>query len=147
MTRQVYATIAITILIGLLAIVAQGQSRNRQLLTANIPFAFNAGPKTLPAGKYTVAVVNPSSGRNVLQIRSIDGRVSVMLQTIDMIGQANVNAKLMFRRYGDQYFLAQTWMAAERTGLATLKSTAERKLENEMVKAGNKSDLVAVKAN
>jgi hypothetical protein len=112
-----------------------------------IPFAFNAAEKTLPAGKYIVTIVNPSSDRSVLQIRSSNGSASVLLQTTDIIGKENANAKLMFRRYGDQYFLAQAWMAAERTGLATLKSSAERQLQNEMAKTGKKSELVAVKAN
>jgi hypothetical protein len=147
MKRQVYAALAITVLSGALAIGAEAQSRNRQLLTADIPFAFNAGSKTLPAGKYTVTVVNPSSDRNVLQVRSSDGRFSVLLQTTDMIGKSNAEAKLMFRRYSDQYFLSQAWMAAERTGLAVLKSSAERQLQNELAKAGKKSELVAVNAN
>ncbi len=146
MKRQVYGAIAITVLIGGLAIGAEPQSRNRQLLTADIPFAFNAGSKTLPSGKYTVTLVNPSSDRNVLQIKSSDGRFSVLLQTTDIIGRVDTNAKLMFRRYGEQYFLAQAWMAAERTGLATVKSSAERKLQDEIVKTGKKSELVAVKA-
>jgi hypothetical protein len=146
MKRQVYASIALTVLISALAIGAEAQSRNRQLLTADIPFAFNAGSKTLPAGKYTFTVVNPSSDRNVLQVRSSDGHFSVLLQTTDMIGKSNANAKLMFRRYGDQYFLTQAWMAAERTGLTVLKSSAERQLQNEIVKAGKKSELVAVQA-
>ena len=147
MKRQVYAAIALTVLSGALAVGAAAQSRNRQLLTADIPFAFNAGSKTLPAGKYTVTVVNPSSDRNVLQVRSSDGHFSVLLQTTDMIGKSNPQAKLMFRRYGDQYFLSQAWMAAERTGLAVLKSSAERQLQNELAKAGKKSELVAVNAN
>jgi hypothetical protein len=129
-----------------LGIGAKAQSRNRQQLIAQVPFAFNAGGKTLPAGEYTVTVSNPASDRNVLQVRRSDGSVSVMLQTTDVIGKSNANAKLMFRRYGDQYFLSQAWMATEKTGFATLKSDAERQLQNELVKSGKKTELIAVNA-
>jgi len=146
MKKQCYVAIAIAILVGAVGIGTKAQSRNRQLLTVNIPFAFNAGSKTLPAGEYTLMVVNPASDRNVLQIRSSDGHTSVLTQTTDIIGKSSPQAKLVFRRYGDQYFLSQAWVAGERTGVATLKSSAERQLQNELAKTGKKSEMVAVNA-
>src|SRR5438093_8352086 len=119
MKKHVYIYFATLTLIGVLGISTRAQSRNRQQLRVDIPFAFNVGNTSLPAGEYRIHVVNPSSDRSVLQIASLDGRSTMMVQTTDIEGWSTSKPKLTFRRYGDQYFLAQVWMAAESTGLAT----------------------------
>ena len=146
MKKQVYFYLATMILVGVLGISTQGQSRNRQQLRVDIPFAFSVGNKSLPAGEYRIQVVNPSSDKSVLQIASLDGRTTMMVRTVDIEGSSTSRAKLTFRHYGDQYFLAQVWMAAESTGLATPNSGAEKTLRREFGKAGKTYDVVAVNA-
>ena len=119
-------TIAIILICGAFALNAQAQTSAPQKIRANIPFAFNVGEKTLPAGVYTVTVINPTSDRKVLQIRSGDGRFSSMTQTSVSRGKYGDEATLMFRRYGEHYFFAQAQMAGDSTSLATAKSRAER---------------------
>src|SRR5262245_56369669 len=117
MKKLISLHFAIVMLIGVLGVSTQAQSRNKQQLNVNVPFAFNAGNESLPAGDYIVSIANPSSDRSVLQITG-SGK-TVMMQTTDVIGSSTENATLTFRRYGDQYFLARVWMAAESNGLAT----------------------------
>ena len=119
-------TIAIIITCGVFALNAQAQTSAPQKVQANIPFAFNVGDKTLPAGLYTVAVVNPTSDRKVLQIRSADGHASAIVQTMLGRGSLADGAKLMFRRYGDRYFFAQLEMSSDATKLGVARSRAER---------------------
>jgi hypothetical protein len=119
-------TIAIIILIGALTATAQAQTSNSQRVLANIPFAFNVGKTTLPAGKYAITVVNPTSDRRVLQIRSADGRSTAMTLTTSVAAKASDDAKVVFHRYGDRYFFAQAHLSGEPMDLAALKSTAER---------------------
>lgn len=146
MKKHVYIYFATMILVGVLGINAQAQSRNRQQLRVDIPFAFSVGNKSLPAGEYRIQVVNPSSDHSVLQIASLDGRTTMMVRTIDIEGSSPSRAKLTFRHYGDQYFLAQVWMAAESTGLATPSSGTEKTLRRQLGKAGKNYEVVAVNA-
>jgi len=146
MKKQIYFYFATMILVGVLGISTQAQSRNRQQLRADIPFAFSVGNKSLPAGEYRVQVVNPSSDKSVLQITSLDGRTTMMVRTVDIEGSSTSRAKLTFRHYGDQYFLAQVWMAAETTGMATPNSGAEKTLRRQLGKTAKDFDLVAVNA-
>ena len=121
-----HLTIAIIIVCGFFALNAEAQTSAPQKIRANIPFAFNVGDKTLPAGVYTLAVVNPASDRKVLQIRSADGHASAIIQTTLIRASLADDAKLVFRRYGDHYFFAQAQMAGEPTSLAASRSRAER---------------------
>jgi hypothetical protein len=146
MKKHVYFYFATMILLGVLGVSTQAQSRSSQQLRVDIPFAFNVGNTLLPAGEYRVKVVNPSSDRSVLQIASLDGRTTMMVRTVDIEGWSTSRAKLTFRQYGDQYFLAQVWMAAESAGFATPHSSAEKTRRRQLGQAGKNYDLVAVNA-
>ena len=143
MKRHFNIPLAAILLVGALAAAAQAQTSSAQKVVASIPFTFNVGQTELPAGKYTITVVNPSSDRKVLQIRNADGRSSAMIQTTSVLRNAAGNAKLVFHRYGDRYFFAQAQLAGDATGLAAVKSKAER-TEEAIAKAGKKSVVVIV---
>lgn len=126
MKRIFNIPLIIFVFAGVLAINAQAQT---QKLSANIPFAFSAGKTTLPAGRYTITVLNPSSDRKILQIRSMNGRSVAVVLTTGIIGKVSENAKLLFERYGDRYVFAQAQLAGDDTTLAAVKS----KKKNSMV--------------
>ena len=126
MKRHLSLVIAISMLVAVLATTAQSQAAGPQLMRAHIPFAFHVGNTELPAGEYRITVLNPSSDQKVLQIRSADGRVSAIVNTLGAKVKSFEKSKLAFRRYGDTYFLAQAQVAGESTALAALKSSAER---------------------
>ena len=136
MKRYFNTAIATIILVGAVTASTYAQAAGRQLVVANIPFDFNVGSKTLPAGKYTITVVNPASDRKVLQIRSSDGRSTAITPTTGVIATASEKTKLVFHRYGNHYFFAQAKMAGDTMVLAALKSKAERAQSNAIAKAG-----------
>lgn len=140
MKRLFYTLMMSVVLVTLLASTAQAQTNGPERVIAKIPFAFNVGKTSLPAGKYTFTVVNPASDRKVLQIRSIDGRASAMVLTNSIKGILTENAKLVFERYDDQYFFTQAQMAGEETSFAALWSRSERK--QMIAKAAKKSVIV-----
>ena len=144
MKRHFLILVAIIILSGAFTISAQAQSAGAQKVVANIPFAFNVGNTNLPAGKYTITVLNPTSDRKILQIRSTSGRSTAITQTTNVTGNISDDTKLVFHRYGNRYFFAQAQMAGETTGLAALKSGAELAAKHEGVIAGTKSVVVIV---
>ena len=113
--------LAIMMLVGVLVVGAKAQTSGALKVNASIPFTFNVGKATLPAGKYTITVLNPSSDRKILQIRSLDGRSSAMVQTTTNNVHASENAKLVFERDGDRYVFAQAQLAGDETTLAAVK--------------------------
>ena len=117
MKRFFNISLIVIVFAGVLAINAQAQTK----VIATIPFAFNVGKTTLPAGRYTITVLNPSSDRKILQIRSMNGRSSVVIMTTGITGHASDNAKLVFEHYGDRYVFAQAQLAGDETTLAALK--------------------------
>lgn len=141
MKRFFNIPLAIIILATALTISAQAQSSGAQRVNATIPFTFTAGHKTLPAGKYTFTVLNPSSDRRILQIRSLNGRSSVLIQTMTTSGNAADNSKLVFDRYGDIYVFAKAQMAGDLTTLAAVRSKSEQK---QWVAKANKKTVVVV---
>ena len=142
MKRHLNIPMAIIILASALTAGAQAQTSSVQKVIATIPFAFNVGETRLPAGEYTFTVANPTSDRKILQIRNANGRSSAMIATTNVVGNVAENTKLVFQRYGDQYFFAQAQMAGDSTSLAAVKSKAERAERQTLVKAGKKSVVV-----
>src|ERR1043165_9831234 len=106
MKRFFNISLIVIVFAGALAINAQAQTSSPQRVTATIPFAFHVGKTMLPAGRYTITVLNPSSDRKILQVRSRDGRSSAVALTMGIIGHSSDNAKLVFEHYGDRYVFA-----------------------------------------
>lgn len=144
MKRHIHILLAIIVLAGAFTVSARAQTAGAQIAVANIPFAFNVGNKNLPAGKYTVTVLNSTSDRKVLQIRSTNSRANAMIQTNSVIGKTSDEAKLVFQRYGDRYFFAQVQMAGESTSFAAIKSSVERAQKHALAAAGKQRIVVIV---
>jgi len=145
MKKQAYTIMTITMLVGIMSISARAQN-NATRLSANIPFEFSVGNQMMPAGEYTITCTNPTSDLKVLQLRTRDGHESVLLRTSSVIRNAPGDAKLVFNRYGNQYFFAQAWFQADSTGMQASKSRSEKQIAREL--AGNKlsKEVVAIKA-
>jgi hypothetical protein len=125
-------------------ITAQAQASGSQKMRARIPFAFNVGKTELPAGEYTVTVLNPNSDRKVLQIRSTNGKLSALIQTSELDTNTAEQTKLVFNRYGNRYFFAQAQMAGEATTLAAVRSSVERNEEQAVASKGSKTTIAIV---
>ena len=93
--------------------------------TAEIPFDFHAGPSTLPAGTYSVI----KAASSVLQLRNDDTRDSILLMGVGREA-AKEDARLVFNRYGDIYFLSAVWIPGSQG-----YSFPKTKMEKEMAKA------------
>jgi hypothetical protein len=143
MKRYFNIPLAMILLAGIVVVSAKAQTTSAQRVIANIPFAFTVGAKTLPAGRYTIAVLNPSSDRKTLQVRSMDGRSSAIVLTTNVSGNASENAKLVFDRYGDHYYFAQAQMAGD-SPLAAVRSKAERAEMLAIAKSKKKSVVTIV---
>jgi hypothetical protein len=129
----------------LAAMPVQAQSSNRQ--TANIPFSFNVDGKTFPAGLYDVTRLNPQSDKAALAIKSADGQLSKVVLTMPVQASKTLeSAKLVFNRYGDQYFLSQVWTPADNTGLELPRTRSEKTLARN-IKAAPERATVALNSH
>lgn len=132
MKKQAYILIAMIVLVGSMAVAAKAQTTSHTQLRASIPFQFNVGDKTLPAGEYSVLSVNADSANVTVKIESRDGKTSAFVQMMTVTGKVRESAKLTFRRYGNQYFFAAAWINGDKSGLQTEPSRAERSIGREL---------------
>ena len=144
MKRYFPFALVLMILAGLTGSRVAAQTVSGQRALADIPFAFNVGKKSLPAGKYTVRIVNPSSDQKVIQINALDGGTSVLVQTIGVEVDADEDARLVFHRYGDRYFFNQVHLSGASTSLATVQSEAEKAERKALTRTKIKKSVVVV---
>jgi hypothetical protein len=104
MKTQVLAIAGAVILSSFMAGECRAQSRT---LEAKIPFAFEIGGKTVPAGSYQIETILTGAG-SLQVIRNAKGDVQVTLSTVAVTAKgANSGPELIFHRYGNRYFLSQ----------------------------------------
>lgn len=117
----------LTVAMAFISAVTSANAQSSSSVRANIPFDFTIGDKTLPAGTYTAQRISLS----VMAVRSADGQ-SCALRSSNNVepkrGQAQ--ARLVFHKYGNQYFLAEVWTGVD--GRELITSKAERAIEREM---------------
>lgn len=122
----------------LTAVDSQVSAQSDAQLQVKIPFNFTICREQLPAGKYTLKHAS-SSNTHLLAIRSEDNRVVELACTNDMQSPKSVEeGKLIFNRYGDQYFLAEAWWPGDDIGHQIVKSEREKTLIKELSGTGSK---------
>src|SRR5687767_13840604 len=92
------ATICLITGVGSIYLMAQGP------LKATIPFDFTIGSKSFTPGTY---LLRPAVMQSVLAVQSVDGKSGAMTLTRPVQASKMSSARLIFNRYGDQYFLSQ----------------------------------------
>jgi hypothetical protein len=115
---------------------AKAQSANR--VVATIPFEFSVGYKPMPAGDYSVQSVSTSI--SALMIKSADGKTAAVRLSNETGRSKNTEARLVFHRYGERYFLVEVWNGTDSTGRRLLKSKEESAIENELASLPSKGD-------
>jgi len=86
------------------SVYAQGSIVKRSKFV--VPFGFNFGEKVLAPGEYTV-----TADFEVIRIQSKDGKQNIAQLPVRRLGNGReTQSKLTFKRYGDEYYLAQVWL-------------------------------------
>jgi hypothetical protein len=114
---------------------------------AEVPFAFNVGPKQLPAGTYELKVEGAAS--HTIMIRNIKTGESA-LSVAGYEAPRSTEGKLVFNHVGNEYFLSQIWRESGSPGKSIRTSKRERELTKELVlakdsKSGHEEVIVALK--
>ena len=142
MKKQAYTMIAMIVLVGCLAVSAKAQCGGLPAI-ANIPFQFNTGKATLPAGEYKLTCFDPN-GR-VPAIRSTDGKGNALMQMVQFNHQSQDGVRLMFHRYGNRYFFVQAWSGGN-TGLELPTTHAERTFADGLAALKGKRETITLTA-
>jgi hypothetical protein len=142
--KSTLKTIAVLgLFFGLAIASVQAQSSIR--MTVNIPFDFTAGSAKLKAGEYSI---NPASGR-IMMISAVGHTKDVFVLTPYTVQRSgrDLSGKLVFHRYGDEYFLAQSWVSSERYGSGLNKSGAERRFEQQLARTNEQPETIEILAS
>lgn len=113
----------------LMAACANAQDVN---LKANIPFDFVVGKATLPAGAYSIQSIDAARSMTLL-IKGNEGKVLKLVSpNVAQALHPSEKTRLLFHRYGDQYFLSQIWMGGEAIGRQFRMSRRESELASNL---------------
>ena len=99
---------------------AQAQSRTTR---ASISFDFAAANNTMKAGEYTIQQVNPQT----ILLKSADRKSQVYVMTQSVKSLSRRPQRLVFRRYGNSYFLSEIW-TTEFSGMRLAASKEEKSI-------------------
>ena len=137
-TRMVHVAV-LFVLVMLLPALLQAQMAIKQpLVRVNIPFAFTAGGVRLPAGYYHIS--HPGDPYFVL-IEKDDGRARALVYVHPSANNLGESTKLVFNKYGDQYFLSQVRTEPDQAAHQCFKCREEKEL---MVQARKPESVVVV---
>lgn len=130
----VIAVVACIAFITLAAVPGHGQV----LFKGNVPFDFCAGGGVLPAGEYSI---NQSGWLSQsLSLYSGVRALEIMTPLITESRRYSGTAKLIFHRYGSEYFLAEVWTGADNT----VRTFPIHPRERQLAKAGMSSEVALV---
>ncbi len=125
MTTKIINTLTgLVLLLAVAAPLHAGSILNHEM-TVSVPFGFIAGDKSLPAGDYSVQV-NPERGSVVLHQEG--QRPLILLTNQRESTNTPPRGKLVFKRYGANFFLSEVWNQDNATGQALTPSAAEKEM-------------------
>jgi hypothetical protein len=129
-------TIAMSVAL-LMSAAAQAQTTH---MTITVPFGFTAGNVQLPAGEYDVKAVGAWGGAT-LSVHNVGSNAGTLILSTSCRSQTpTADAKLVFHRYGQQYFLAEVWNRHSSSGNQIKISLRQTELE----KSQSKEDVVLI---
>ena len=123
----------------LLVMVSVGCAQSgSQIVKVKIPFNFNIGAQRFSAGQYDLKPLL----QHTVMLRNQQGRGLTNVTTISVRSmEAPSSSSLIFRRYGEHYFLIQVWVQGDTVGREIPKSRSE--IESAKV-VGSAGELVAL---
>jgi hypothetical protein len=132
----------VTLLLILMPVLAAAQTATHDQMRITVPFSFTISDQKLPAGTYLVI----EREGQLMSMRNTEGTASyfVVVAPADRLDhwsyfQQEPKAKMVFHRYGEEYFLTEMAM-----GNATSWHVQKSPYENQYVVAGLQSQRVVV---
>lgn len=129
---RILSIISSTIMVMTLASLSV-QALSARVLVAKVPFNFYVKDKALPAGEYRIEAIQVG-GSPALKIQSSDGWVTAIVAIRLVSAESHhLESRLVFNRFGDQYFLSQI-QGFEENSIHTLTRS---RVEDALAKRGS----------
>jgi hypothetical protein len=112
--------------LGLLLATASAYAQSIRL-KANVPFNFVVTGGTLLGGEYTIRSEKTDPEHELsINARGQSSRVFLAVPCLSLEGgRPSYQSKLVFDRYGDQYFLSEVWVKGKSVGERLPKARRE----------------------
>lgn len=117
--------LALSCLVSLATLPAAAKSVDN--MRAQVPFDFHVGESLVRAGAYTIKSM--TADEQVLRINGEKDSAATITNSDTEKGKGR--ARLIFHKYGDQYFLSAVW-GSDSTGRTLSESKRERNLRKEL---------------
>ena len=140
--KQKILTMAATVAAFLAMAVVTANAQAGAKLKVHVPFDFAAEQTRLKAGDYSVTRI----ARNEFLLRSADNKTSVILQAPVAIEPRREGspARLVFKRYDNEYFLTQIWTYAGAEGRQLNTSKTEVRFARQWEQKNTPAQIVEV---
>jgi hypothetical protein len=139
-TRILNLAILCTLVVLLPAMLNAQMAIRQALFRVDVPFAFVVGGVHLPAGHYHV--YHPGDPY-VIVIEKDDGRARAMAYVHPSTTEVSASSsKLVFNKYGDQYFLSQVWTEND----PQVHHCFKGQMEQQLMAQSSKPQLVIIAA-
>jgi hypothetical protein len=86
-------------------LLASAQLGSARKIVAQVPFEFRAGNRVVPAGQYSVRFMNTSG--TTLSILDWNEKINMFASSYPETPPRRIGNSLIFRKYGDRYFLTE----------------------------------------
>ncbi len=113
------------LLVGPSALIYASSSKEAN---ASIPFDFYVKDKKMPSGDYSILQSDSFQGVLWVERTANPDAAVTFVSTVNPINPIN-QAKLVFHKYGDQYFLAEIWNPILDVKLVVPVSHAEKEVQ------------------
>jgi hypothetical protein len=128
-------SIATVMLLWMTTAVVPASAKTHSTLVLNVPFQFTVGDRLLLPGTYSFEqLLDSAPGLNIIAIRSRDGGTyQAAVTTTTHATAVPRSSRLVFKRYGNSFFLSQVWTKGKSVGLVLYFSRAETRLAEKQV--------------
>ena len=119
-------TLIVALTLVALSFLTVSTSFAQDKVRADVPFAFQVGKASLPAGTYTVSKVADHS----LVIRNSKQVSEAALANYGSDERSKIQSpKMIFHQYGNSYFLAEIWDGTGNIGMKLPESKHEKEMQ------------------
>ncbi len=133
----------IVVTLVMLSGMASAQLDSRSKIAAQVPFEFVVANKVVPAGEWVVQIAIEEG--NVLDIRNVHTNAGVFSTSSRTESkQPASHCALVFKRYGDRYFLSGITLQGSKVGYRLRETKAEAELRARNVSATEETVLASV---
>jgi hypothetical protein len=127
----------------LVSIASLSQTLHAQITSpaarVDVPFSFDYGTTHFSSGVYILTM----NGQNLLTVRHYDRAATAMVRADWSMTPARTSV-VIFKKYGDRYFLEQVREAGAVTHIDVLQSQAEKRATRELASRGTEATQIAL---